>query len=221
VVEVSVQEMMKTGDFHSITVIDRDNVVRAAGVAALVGQPYAKPAGQAIGSPAGDVAMSRYAVQGEPVLGFETPISFQGKSVGRVALGLAERPLVHVARLSQGLMAALVVVTVLAVAVAMYFVADWFARPIKLVIESMDEIGRGRFEHRIAEQRKDEFGLLFAAFDRMAQALQTARGDSAASPATPTGLPRALETPTTTAATMAPAAKAAPPAEASSPGPSP
>ena len=221
VVEVSVQEMMKTGDFHSITVIDRDNVVRAAGVASLVGQPYAKPAGQAIGSPAGDVAMSRYAVQGEPVLGFETPISFQGKSVGRVALGLAERPLVHVARLSQGLMAALVVVTVLAVAVAMYFVADWFARPIKLVIESMDEIGRGRFEHRIAEQRKDEFGLLFAAFDRMAQALQTARGDSATAPATPTGLPRALETPTTTAATMAPAAKAAPPAEASSPGPSP
>jgi len=212
-----VQEMMKTGDFHSITVIDRDNIVRAAGVVALVGQPYASPAGQSIGPPARGVAMSRYAVQGEPVLGFETPITFQGKSVGRVALGLAERPLVAVARLSQGLMAALVIVTVLAVAVAMYFVADWFARPIKLLIESMDEIGRGRFEHRIAEPRKDEFGLLYAAFDRMAQALQTARGDRAAAPATPTGLPRGSETTTPTAATMAPAD---PVADASSPEPS-
>jgi eukaryotic-like serine/threonine-protein kinase len=119
--------------------------------------------------------MWRHAVKGEPVLAFETPITFQGKGVGRVALGLAERPLVHVARLSLGLMAALVIVTVLAVAVAMYFVADWFARPIKLVIESMAEIGRGHFEHRIAEPRKDEFGLLYAAFDRMAQALQQAR----------------------------------------------
>jgi HAMP domain-containing protein len=216
VVEVSVQEMMKTGDFHSITVIDRDNIVRAAGVMALVGQPYASPPGQSIGPPARGVAMSRYAVQGEPVLGFETPITFQGKSVGRVALGLAERPLVAVARLSQGLMAALVIVTVLAVAVAMYFVADWFARPIKLLIESMDEIGRGRFEHRIAEPRKDEFGLLYAAFDRMAQALQTARGDRAAAPATPAGVPRGPETTTPTAATMAPAA---PVADASSPEP--
>jgi serine/threonine-protein kinase len=119
-------------------------------------------------------------VRGEPVLAFETPITFQGKGVGRVALGLAERPLVHVARLSLGLMAALVVVTVLAVAVAMYFVADWLAKPIKLVIDSMAEIGRGHFEHRIAEPRKDEFGLLFAAFDRMAQALQDARGPAVA-----------------------------------------
>jgi HAMP domain-containing protein len=175
---------MNTGDFQSITVIDRDNVVRAAGDPARVGQPYARPASQSISSTEGGIAVSRYTVQGEPVLGFETAITFQGKPVGRVALGLAERPLVHVARLSLGLMAALVVVTVLAVAVAMYFVADWFARPIKLVIDAMAEIGRGHFEHRIAEPRKDEFGLLYAAFDQMAQSLQDARSGAGVLPAT-------------------------------------
>jgi len=36
----------------------------------------------------------------------------------------------------------------------------------------MGEVAKGRFEHRIREQRKDEFGLLYAAFDQMAQALQ-------------------------------------------------
>lgn len=187
VVDVSVQEMMKTGDFQSITVVDRDNIVRADGDAARVGQAYARPAGQAIGASGGGVTMWRHEAGGERVLAFETPITFQGKSVGRVALGLAERPLVHVARLSMGLMAALVIVTVLAVAVAMYFVADWFARPIHLLIESMAEIGRGHFEHRIAEPRNDEFGQLYAAFDHMAQALQQARDPAAAPRVVPPG----------------------------------
>ena len=192
VVDVAVQEMMKTGDFHSIAVIDRDSVVRAAGDPARVGQPYARPAGEALASPDPRVTVSRQLVQGAPVLGFETAITFQGKPVGRVALGVAERPLVRVARLSLVLLAALVLVTVLAVAVAMYFVADWFARPVKLVIEAMDEIARGHVEHRIAEPRKDEFGLLFAAFDRMAQALQEARGRTeAAAPAAPRAPPAA------------------------------
>jgi serine/threonine-protein kinase len=69
-------------------------------------------------------------------------------------------------------MAVLVVVTVVAVAIAMFFVANWFAQPIKLVGESMGEIAKGRFDHRIREQRKDEFGQLYSAFDHMAQALQ-------------------------------------------------
>jgi HAMP domain-containing protein len=86
-----------------------------------------------------------------------------------VALGIREAPLTEVARLSISLMVVLAVVTVLAVAVAMYFVANWFAKPIKLVGESMAEIAKGRFDHRINEQRKDEFGQLYAAFDAMAR----------------------------------------------------
>jgi HAMP domain-containing protein len=193
VVDVAVQEMMKTGDFHGIAVIDRENVVRASGDPARVGQPYARAAGEPLASPDARVTVSRTLVQGAPVLGFETPITFQGKSVGRVALAVEERPLVRVARLSMGLLATLVLVTVLAVAVAMYFVADWFARPVKLVIEAMAEIGRGHFEHRIAEPRKDEFGLLFAAFDRMAHALQEARGSGASPPTPVTRTPATLQ----------------------------
>ena len=96
-----------------------------------------------------------------------------------------------VARLSIALMVALVVVTVLAVAVAMYFVVNWFAQPIKLLGESMQEIAKGRFDHRIAEQRKDEFGLLYVGFDQMAQALadRQASGLDGASGSTPTPAP--------------------------------
>jgi serine/threonine-protein kinase len=51
----------------------------------------------------------------------------------------------------------------------------------------MAEIGKGRFDHRIAEQRNDEFGLLFRAFDDMAQALQRREPGTPAAP--PTLLP--------------------------------
>ena len=36
----------------------------------------------------------------------------------------------------------------------------------------MAEIAKGRFDHRIAEKRKDEFGQLYEVFDAMAGALQ-------------------------------------------------
>jgi len=173
-VDVSLQEVMKTGDFQSVTVTDRGGVVRASSQAALQGQTYQPPAGESLGE-RGGVTLSRYlsgAAGREPVLGFESTITFQGKRVGRVALGLPERPLASVARLSITLMIGLAVVTVLAVAVAMFFVANWFARPVKLITEALGEIARGRYDFRIREQRKDEFGLLYASFDQMAQALQ-------------------------------------------------
>jgi serine/threonine-protein kinase len=146
--------------------------VRVSSLRALEGKPYRPEGTEALGSVGGGIAAVRYAAGGESVLGFEAPVLFQGKQVGRVALGIPEQPLTQVARLSITLMVVLAVVTVLAVAIAMYFVANWFAKPIRLVSESMAEIGKGRYNHRINEQRKDEFGELFSAFDSMAQALQ-------------------------------------------------
>jgi serine/threonine-protein kinase len=172
-IDVSIQELMKARDFQSISVIDREGVVRAASAGAtVVGKPYLAPASESLGERKGGVTVTRFAAQdGESVLGFDAPITFQGKRVGAVALGLPEQPLLGVAKLSMSLLVALVVVTVLAVAVAMYFIADWFSQPIKLMRESMQEIASGRLDHRIAEQRNDEFGDLYADFDRMAQAL--------------------------------------------------
>ena len=169
-VEVAIQAMMKEGDVQSITVIDRAGVVRAAS-AGPTGKPYEPPKGKALDSLPGEVGVVRYTIGKEPVLGFEAPITFQDKGVGRVALGVPERPLLAVIRLSITLMVILVLVTVAAVAIAMYFLADRFARPVRLVIESMQEIGKGRFDHRIKEHRNDEFGQLYAGFDEMAEAL--------------------------------------------------
>jgi len=183
-VDVLVQEMMKTRNFERVSVVDMSGVVKVSSLPALVGQPYKAEASQtSVGVTAGGT-LKRYSVQGEDVLGFEAPVLFQGKQVGRVELGIPEKPLTQVARLSITLMVVLAVVTVLAVAIAMYFVANWFAKPIRLLGESMSEIGKGRFDHRINERRNDEFGLLFQSFDEMALALQRRIHGAPASPPT-------------------------------------
>lgn len=201
-VDVAVQEIMKTRSFERVSVIDQAGNVRVSSQTALVGRPYIPEGvplpGDVGGGGGGAITTVRYTSAGQSVLGFEVPVLFQGKQVGRVALGIPEQPLTQVARLSITLMVLLLVVTVLAVVIAMYFVANWFAKPIRLVGESMAEIGKGRFDHRINEDRNDEFGQLFAAFDAMAIALQhraaATNPEAAGLPTEPTTLLTTLPT---------------------------
>lgn len=197
-VEVALQEMMKTGTFERLAVVDLGGIVRASSQPGTVGQPYKPPASESLGNLGRGVMATRFSSQGagggEAVLGFEAPITFQDKRVGQVFLGIHEKPLTQVAQLSITLMVVLVLVTIAAVAVAMYFLAHWFAKPVKLLSESMAEVTKGHLSHRIGERRNDEFGLLYADFDAMAQALQdrqassetTPRPSASGSPATPT-----------------------------------
>jgi serine/threonine-protein kinase len=184
-VDVAVQAMMRARNFERLSVVDRAGVVRVSSLPALIGQPYRAASQDRVetDAPANGVAV-RYRAGDESVLGFEAPVMFQGKQVGLIALGIPEQPITRVARLSITLMLVLAVVTVLAVAIAMYLLANWFAKPIRLVEESMAEIGKGRFTHRIHEQRNDEFGQLFRAFDDMAQALELREPGAPASPPT-------------------------------------
>lgn len=172
-IEVFIQEAMRTQDFHGITVQDHKGIVRVSSDAALVGQPYRRPPGQAISEQHDGVAVYGYTAGTDTgVIDFEAPITFQNKEIGRVHLGIPEQPLTKVAQLSLFLLALLVVITVAAVVVTTYFLAHRYSKPIRLLKDSMTEIGEGRFDHRIAEKRKDEFGELYQAFDDMAQALQ-------------------------------------------------
>jgi serine/threonine-protein kinase len=176
--DVFVQEVMKSQDFQGITVVDRTGTVRAGSGALQAGMHYVKTVGESLGTEAGLVAVQRISVKGEDVMEFDSPITFQGKLIGHVVLGLPEAPLRHVAHLSLVLMSLLVVTTIAAVAIATFLIANWFSKPISLLRESMTEIGGGHFTHRIGETRNDEFGLLYQSFDDMAQALQTTASGS-------------------------------------------
>jgi serine/threonine protein kinase/HAMP domain-containing protein len=173
-IDVSVQEILRTQDFYGITIVDRKGIVRVSNDPGTVGQPYQRPPGaKPVASRDNGISVQSYdAAGGQTVLDFEAPITFQSKEIGRVHLGLFERPLSKVARLSFLMLALLVVTTVVAVVIATYLIADRYSKPIKLLTDSMAEIGNGHYDYRIAEQRQDEFGELYRAFDNMAQAIQ-------------------------------------------------
>jgi eukaryotic-like serine/threonine-protein kinase len=171
-VDVQVQEVMRTGDFANLYVMDSGGIIKASSDERLVDKPYSPILGESLGISKGGVKIRRYRVGNDAVLGFSAPILFQGKSVGLVDLGITEQPLVRVARLSLTLMGVLVLVTVLVVAVAMYFITNWFTSPIKLLRQAMREIQHGQFEHRITAVRQDEYGLLYATFNDMAHSLR-------------------------------------------------
>ena len=63
-------------------------------------------------------------------------------------------------------------------ALATYVMANRFEKPVRLISEAMAEIGKGHFGHRMDGKPNDEFGLLFADFDAMAQALQDRNGNA-------------------------------------------
>ena len=106
------------------------------------------------------------------MLDFSAPVLFQGKKIGAVHLGIFEAPLTAVANLVLVLVAILTVVTVAAVAGGTYLLAQRLAVPIRVLRNSLQELANGRYDYRIADTRKDEFGELFAEFDRTAAALE-------------------------------------------------
>jgi len=177
-IDVSIQDIMATQSFREITVLDREGTVQVSNIPQAVGKPYRTPPGaEQVAKREDGVVVRRYqASDASRVIDFEAPITFrrnnQRVEVGRVHLGIPERPLTKVARLSMLSMVFLVLVTLAAVVIATFVMADRYAKNIRLLIDSLAEIGKGRYDYRIAEARRDEFGQVYAAFDQMAETLQ-------------------------------------------------
>jgi len=172
-----------------MNVVDYDGIVRASTVAPQVNQKYAAP--QATPVPSKDPQLSVQShkmADGRQVLDFSAPVLFQNKTIGAVHLGIYEAPLTAVANLVLVLLAILTVVTIAAVAGGTYLLAQRLAVPVRVLKNSLTELANGRLDYRIAETRKDEFGELYAEFDKTASALERRYEE----PAPPTTLSKHL-----------------------------
>ena len=179
-IDVFVQETLARQDFPYLIVADDEGVVRGSNDPKQVGQKYAAPAAKQITNDDAEVAVRTHELSSGNVLDFEVPILFQKKPIGQVHLGIYEAPLTRIANLVYVLLAILTLVTVAAVAAGTFLLARRIAAPIRVLKSSLDELVHGRYDVRIGETRKDEFGELYAAFDKTAEALEN-RHD----PATP------------------------------------
>ena len=86
-------------------------------------------------------------------------------------LGIYEAPLAAVARLMLVLLGILTLVTTAAVALGTYLLARRLMGPIRVLRNSLSELGAGRYDYRIDDPRNDELGELYRDFDRAAAAL--------------------------------------------------
>jgi serine/threonine-protein kinase len=172
--DVFVQETLGRQDFNYMKVIDHQGVVRASNNADEVGNKYVPPQ-DATPVPSNDpgVTVQKHRIaDGRQVLDFSAPVLFQGKTIGGIHLGIYEAPLTAVANLMLVLLSILTIVTVAAVAGGTYLLAQRLAAPIRIMKNSLQELANGRYDYRIAEERKDEFGELYAEFDKTAAALE-------------------------------------------------
>ena len=172
--DVFVQEALgRQQNFSYMNVVDYQGIVRASNVAADVNNKYVAPASTPVPSNDPGVTVTSVRIQdGRQVLDFSAPVLFQGKTIGTVHLGIYEAPLTRVANLVLVLLAILTVVTVAAVAGGTYLLAQRLAVPIRVLRNSLSELANGRYDYRIAETRKDEFGELYTEFDKTAAAIE-------------------------------------------------
>ena len=171
-IDVFAQEVARALELRALSVIDRTGVVRVSTDARSVGQAAPVLQGDTIASKDAGVSILRHDSGQGSVFTFETPIRFQDKQIGSFRLSLPEEPLAAVAAQSWRLMLLLLLITAATVTLATYLLAERYSRPLKLLRESLEEIGHGRYDCRIAEQRADEFGEVYRAFDAMAAQLE-------------------------------------------------
>ena len=172
-IDVFIQETLGRQDFNYIIVVDDKGVVRGSNDTAQINEKYAPPNATPLSSrDPGVTVQSHRIADGRDVLDFAAPILFQGKKIGQVHLGIYQAPLTAVANLVLVLLGILTLVTSAAGAVGSYLLARRLAAPIRVLRNSLAELAKGRYDYRIAEARKDEFGELYAEFDKTAAALE-------------------------------------------------
>jgi serine/threonine-protein kinase len=171
-IDVLVQDVSRALEVRGLSVADGDGVVRVSSDAAIVGQPLPKSAGESVRTREQGVTVVRERDAAGSTFEFQTPVTFQGKAIGAVRLGLPEEPLAAAARQAWWLMLVLLLVTAATVGLATYLLVERYSKPLRTLRESIEDITAGRFESRIGERRNDEFGELYQAFDAMAAQLQ-------------------------------------------------
>jgi HAMP domain-containing protein/tRNA A-37 threonylcarbamoyl transferase component Bud32 len=181
-IDVSVQSIAKALDARGLSVVDMKGTVRVSTDAAGVGKPYQAVSGVPLTARDPSVSVLRAQQDGVSSFGFVAPILFQTREIGKVQLLLPEEGLTAVVRESWWLMALLLLVTAVAATLATYLMLDRYARPLRALGASLDEIRDGRYDCRLDEARNDEMGELYDSFNQMAARLEE-RAAPAAAPA--------------------------------------
>ncbi len=188
-IDVSVQAIARALDARAIAVIDIKGIVRVSTDAASVGKPQQPLSGEPLTARDAAVSVLRLRQGGVSTFAFTVPVQFQTRDIGKVQILLSEEGLTAVVRESWWLMALLLVVTAVTATLATYLMLDRYARPLRTLGDSLDEIRDGRYDCRIEQARTDEIGELYDSFNGMAASLEQLAGGASAAKSTSASTP--------------------------------
>jgi adenylate cyclase len=119
----------------------------------------------------GDITFFNFKLDGKSVLNLSRPVTFQGKIVGSVHVGISIDFIEEqIRRESLFILIMSILIVILGVVISI-IMGYSFSRPISQLVLATKEIGKGNFQYKIKEGRKDEFGDLAASFNYMSQEL--------------------------------------------------
>ena len=167
-----VAEATRRESFKYLIVSDHEGTVRAATNTALVGEPRALPGEARPMRDESGMTVSRVDLAaGGSALNFSAPAHFQDKRVGQVDLGLSRAGLDSVMSQTGWLLTFLALTTLACVLGALYAFGALVARPVYRLRRAMEDLAAGDDSTRISVHRNDEFGILYDAFNDMAERL--------------------------------------------------
>jgi serine/threonine protein kinase/HAMP domain-containing protein len=159
-------------NIEQITVVDDAGIVRASTRAADLGRPYHRPSGEQVVSQRDGLVVADQGRAGD-AFRFVRPITYAGHAFGRIDVSVNKADLNEASQLSRMLLGLLGIVTLGAVLAVSFAAARAMAAPVRRLKLALKDAGSGDFDFRISHRRRDEFGDLFDAFNRLAAEVQT------------------------------------------------
>lgn len=172
-IELFVKEASARQVFDYLMIVDHQGFIRGTNLSGSVGKRFERAPGIKLVNDPGISAIFKKVLAGSSeVVDFNAPISFQGKTIGKVHLGLPQASLQNLAKLTLHIMIALLVLTITVVVIFSYILGKYFSSSITVIRSALEEIISGRYHHRIEKDGNDEFSQLFTTFNQMAKILQ-------------------------------------------------
>ncbi len=162
--------------------VDENNLILAHTNFKLEGQVYQQPA-QAVLEHYASGRVGQYRLDGEEVLDFEVPILVSGtnqdvrKRIGSAHILYSLQPINEVVRETLTNIFFVAVGGMLFGILVSLWLVNRITRPIRRLADATEVIGRGNLDLRLPVKRRDELGLLSAAFNHMAANLKSAQAD--------------------------------------------
>jgi adenylate cyclase len=153
-------------------IVDKKNIIKAHSRIDEVNKVYAPPEASHFIQKGSDISISTIDRDGEELLFFESPITYQKLKIGEVYIGISQNKVlqsIHDAKIF--ILVLTTIITLLGILFSLGL-SMYFSNPIRRLGETTRALGMGDFKYRVRIDRNDEFGDLAYSFNRMAEDLE-------------------------------------------------